>query len=215
VPIYGRFFTEAHQTNGLRTFVLALQLPYFSFVSLPENFSGGQFWKDVSFLQAPSSTSNGPRALCRSHFAFVIHGHSDRRWTAYAFSKNGLGSLEGGDYGYADFHEDPIALGKLNANSPIYDAREYFVRILEVWIGQISELCKKVIQRTERQISSYVSHKLNSFIRERTDIIQRSISPHAPSLRAPKHRITEMKRRRRRMNGLRKQWTLSIGSYLT
>ena len=98
--------------------------------------------------------------------SLVIYGISDRRWVVYAFDNDDLrdNDLEVEDledenprYKLGYFQEDPIASdGKVDANLPIWNPREYFLLIFQVRMGRILQEWKRLVRWLERNVEEYV-----------------------------------------------------------
>jgi hypothetical protein len=126
--------------------------------------------RDVSFLRAGTSNFVGRDVIIQGHYSIVIHGHSDRNWDANSFENNDFDhddqedeeredeNSEDEDLKDEEFQDDPNAgrEGKVDANMPIWDAREYYLQIFDVRSTQILHPAKYLVQWLERNIENYV-----------------------------------------------------------
>lgn len=72
-----------------------------------------------------------------SHIAISICGVSNHQWTGYAFVDDDE-SMSEEDFDYTTILPDQFALnGEVDANRPIWDPREYFMRIIPTRLDQI------------------------------------------------------------------------------
>ena len=115
---------------------------------------------DLSFLQIKNATPQDQKiyGILEAHMSFVICGVDDRRWSGYAFVDT---ESDGDDWvdrdcHYEGWHEDPITLGEQNANRPIWNPREYFLRIVQFRMVQVLENWKKLVRPVESSINQYV-----------------------------------------------------------
>jgi hypothetical protein len=66
-------------------------------------------------------------------------------------------NLEDDIYPYKAFQEDPIASdGKVDANLPIWNPREYFLLIFQCRMGRVLLEWKRLVRWLERNIEEYV-----------------------------------------------------------
>lgn len=113
------------------------------------------------FLQAGSAKPYGQHTygISRAHFSFVVYGLSERRWDAYAFEENGFDEKDLIDdvYPYEGFHVDPIVGdGSVDANLPLWNPREYYLRIINAKIGVALKETEKAVEWVEHKIASNV-----------------------------------------------------------
>jgi len=122
---------------------------------------------DVSFLNSNSTSRQDKRryGIYDVRFSLLICGADHVDWTAFAFFESTASSdMEdacGDDY---DFEADPIASpngddprsGFVDANIPIYDPREYYLRVMENRLRTGVKKCQNTISWMERQFEEYV-----------------------------------------------------------
>jgi hypothetical protein len=115
-----------------------------------------------SAFQGISSASEW---VYEAHFAFALTGINHRFWTAYCFVDTHFDSrdsvktyhkMNGDPRGTAD----PLAAGFLHSESPIWEPRQYFAKVVEFRIRLIEKEWNKIIEKMERDIAQYV-HILN------------------------------------------------------
>jgi hypothetical protein len=97
--------------------------------------------------------------------SLVIYGSDETRYTACAFSDHyfDVEDLLDEVFSYDGIQEDPIAWnteidGMLpDANKPIWNPREYFMRMLEIRISHVGQEWTYLIRHVERCINQHVS----------------------------------------------------------
>ncbi|KAH6974985.1 hypothetical protein BKA56DRAFT_675052 [Ilyonectria sp. MPI-CAGE-AT-0026] len=110
---------------------------------------------DLSFLTHGDQTN---LTLFRAQISFLLLGYADANWIVYAFLDPRLDEeldhesefcieLDGG----SQFHPDPIAGWKFDADSPDWNPRQYFLRILSLRIAQIQLEWASVERELERR----------------------------------------------------------------
>ncbi|OCK74043.1 hypothetical protein K432DRAFT_311503 [Lepidopterella palustris CBS 459.81] len=156
--------------RGFSSFRLELHLPYFALrLSRHRGHSHKQEysnpmreWTDLSFLKiwAPKSQAQTTYRMYEAHISFVIYGSDERRWVAYAFVDTAFNeaNLENEEeFPHGAIQEDPIASnGKLDANLPVWNPREYFLMIFNIRIAQVLKESQYLVQAVERSIKQYV-----------------------------------------------------------
>lgn len=153
---------------------MKLHLPYFKLITnypLKEiHHRMNSRLRDVSFLRAGTSNFVGRDVIMKGHYSLVIHGHSDQNWDAYSFENNDFDrddpegedpkdeNSEDEDLEDEEFHEDPNAgrWGVVEANRPIWGAREYFLQIFDDRSTQTLHPAKCLVRWLERSIENYV-----------------------------------------------------------
>jgi hypothetical protein len=118
-------------------------------------------WMDLSFLKLEPLESQNQRKyiMHEAQISFSICGSDDQRWAAYCFVDTHFDDSEFGDetLPHKGIQDDPIARGKMDANCPIKNPREYFLAIFEIRIAQVSEEWKCLVRMAERAIIRSVS----------------------------------------------------------
>ena len=162
--------------TGFPKFQLELHLPNIKLITgYPADIArrpGKGRWRDVSFLRTGvSKTITRETAfILQDHYSLVIHGHHNQKWDANSFEINdfdhdsfeymdseeedsGNEELEDGE-----FQHDPNGgrNGVLEADNPIWDARENWLRIFDVRSYQTLESAKYLVPWLERSIKNYV-----------------------------------------------------------
>jgi hypothetical protein len=90
------------------------------------------------------------------HSSFVIWGTDNHRWVAYAFADTEFNDEPLGDkiLPYDGAHVDPIS--ETEAKFPIWDAREYFLKVFQLRISQVLEEWEGLVLPVKRSIDEYV-----------------------------------------------------------
>jgi len=98
----------------------------------------------------------------------VIHGYSNRNWEVHSFEINDFDQDDQDDEDPEeedpedledeDFQDDPNASykGEVEANIPIWDPRQYFLRIFNVRSNHTLLSSRHLVQWLERSIENYV-----------------------------------------------------------
>ena len=89
-------------------------------------------------------------------FSGVVTGSGDWNWAAYGFGDSEYcGMMEDIDEEYLEL--DQLAGGKLFTNPPIWTPREYFLRLLEIWMDRAARETKILVAKLDSCITEYVS----------------------------------------------------------
>jgi hypothetical protein len=106
---------------------------------------------DLSFLEIPDQKKF---IMHEAQITFLICGSDDQRWAAYAFDDTHFDEEGFGDetFSYEGVQDDPIARGKIDANLPIGDPREYFLMIFDIRLTQVREEWKYLVRMVDRGI---------------------------------------------------------------
>ena len=93
-----------------------------------------------------------------SQFSLVICGPDHGHWVGYNFIDDDSDEedLTIYSFDYEVNNEDPISLGKLDADQPIWDPREYYLTIVNVRMAQILNEWECLIRALERGVKNYV-----------------------------------------------------------
>lgn len=128
-------------------------------------------WTDLSFLHTPKSKGKRQYSLYEAQISLVICGPDEKHWDAYAFVDryfDGDDLLGEDDFSYDGVQEDPIAsdtenntnLPIVDANLPKWDAREYFLDIVEFRMAQVAKEWEYLVRQVERGIKDNVRFSL-------------------------------------------------------
>lgn len=122
----------------------------------------GVKWIDLSFLEVQTTEALDVKkhGMYELHFSFVIYGSHEHRWAAYAFDDTAADTEELYDkiFPCEGVHQDPIASDNdTDAEFPIKDPREYFLKILAPRVGGIADSWQTLLRAIERRIDEYVS----------------------------------------------------------
>jgi hypothetical protein len=147
---------------------MEVHLPYFALRTSPTpkavptvgvNASPPRQWTDLSFLeiQNPRSSERILYGMHEAHVSIIICGSDFRRWIAYSFvdTKFDDKELEETDENLPN-EEDPIAGGKIDANNPIDDPREYFLTVFEIRVAQVAQEWDRLVRTVECSIRDHV-----------------------------------------------------------
>jgi len=147
---------------------LAFHLPYFAlrastqpkYPKLGTQTSPPRQWKDLSFLELQPFGSQNQRnyGIHQAQISVSICGSDDQRWVAYSFVDTHFddNNLDDEIFSYEGIQDDPIACGKIDANLPIGDPREYFLMIFEIQSNQVRKEWEYLVRMVERGIMQSV-----------------------------------------------------------
>lgn len=160
-------------TNTYSMFQLEFHLNYFTFGTAPaaneadhRAAASNPKWTDLSFLEieTPKAPEGRKHGIFEAHFTLVICGSHEGQWDAYAFDDN---EFEGEDLceklsACEGFHPDPIASclpseHDTDANLPIWNPREYFLKVVANRTAAASEAWDSLIRATARSIKKHRS----------------------------------------------------------
>jgi hypothetical protein len=139
---------------------MMLHIPYFALRASPPpkpsprtavHSNPPRQWMDLSFLEIPDQKKF---IMHEAQITFLICGSDDQRWAAYAFDDTRFDEEDFGDeiFSYEGVQDDPIARGKIDANLPIGDPREYFLMIFDIRLAQVREEWKYLVRMVDRSI---------------------------------------------------------------
>lgn len=152
-------------------FRLELHLPYYALLEeRPSKAMKSTIlprWTDLSFLRTETAGSQHRKTydiMHSAHFSLVIHGQNNARWLAYSFENKHFDERFEDDVQYDCYsydgpmiHEDPIVSdGTVDANLPIWDPREYFLRVFKARMSQIVRYWELLVWYIEPIIICYV-----------------------------------------------------------
>jgi hypothetical protein len=140
---------------------MMLHIPYFALRASPlpkpsprtaVHSNPPRQWMDLSFLEIQDQKKF---IMHEAQITFLICGSDDQRWAAYAFDDTHFDEDYFGDgtFSYEGIQDDPIARGKIDANLPIGDPREYFLMIFDIRLTQVREEWKYLVRRVELSIN--------------------------------------------------------------
>lgn len=120
-------------------------------------------WKAPPPFQDATDKSATPLSQCvyETHFAFAVTGLSHDFWTAYAAVDTYFDDTESVD----KYHEmrdlyggtaDPFTAGRLLTETPIWEPRWYFVKVVEIRMRLIAREENKIVQKYKKDIEKYV-----------------------------------------------------------
>jgi hypothetical protein len=168
---------------GGRVFTLEFHLPYFVWRNEAQkdrrkraDGSPLRSTKDLSFLTKPnqgrSYHQSGQSFLHEAQSSCVVTGYNNSIWTACSLTDTFYHSRHNSDDNedmlpyYANDTDDtddseeswdPLTIGQCDANNPIWDPREYFLRILNVRLEQAKEEWLNIAYNLQEKLESYVS----------------------------------------------------------
>jgi hypothetical protein len=184
-----------YKSDGKATFQLEFHIPFFALRKAPQtddsSLSGREkrlrSWEEISLLTPNASGSEGQEnyRLHKAQISCVIHGCDEWNWTAWAFEDT-YHKLEESDDTDTDVEadgdevvtddeangdevvivDDPIAHG-LDANTPIWRPREYFMKTLEIRIHKVREEWDKLVYMLQLDRNRNVCYLSFDFQRSR------------------------------------------------
>jgi hypothetical protein len=165
-------------STGCLTFQLILHLPFFILrKSTPSDKTQGKVkekpdrgWTDLSFLKLDDldfdnspSERNEVWGLQEAQISCVVTGTDDWRWIGYGFvdaEVDGLlaDSLDA-DSLELDMRFDQLAAREMEASFPIWRPRDYWIRVFEIRIEQITQEYEYLIHQLELAVNQYVRYR--------------------------------------------------------
>lgn len=129
----------------------------------PGNIPLRKSWELHSLSQAsrPGSSKDEVDCVYEAHISFTVTGLDHKMWTAYAFVDSYFDELDGVQ-AYDEMKApregimDPLTMGNLDAQIPIWNPRLYFIRVVEIRLGQIVVEWNRILKRIEKDIEQYV-----------------------------------------------------------
>lgn len=103
--------------------------------------------------------------MFEAQFSLVICGSHEARWVAYAFDDTEVDEEDLCDrISVCDgFHPDPILDDETDADCPIWNPREYFLRTLANRITRGTNSWDALVRAIDRSIGEYVSGHAYNF----------------------------------------------------
>jgi len=179
--------TVNFSSTEVLVFALRLHLPFFLIRDTPPeesivNTKPRRKWIDLSFLKFNLSESQNqePKKVWgtyEAHFSCVVTGTNDWQWVAYSFVDTEIDGILH-ESSEQDLTFDQIASGALEANCPIWNPRDYWLRVFEIRIEQTNMEWAYLIHKIEFSIHQYVSNHTQHtlVIIANTNTIYRKIS---------------------------------------
>lgn len=166
-------------------FQFELHLPYFALKEgRPSPDESGQKrhtdWIDLSFLESGTPNARIYGAY-QTQFSLVMYGFSDWQWVVYAFEHNLFDKRfekdpeeEIEEEDGSSSNEDPVIWDGADANLPLEDPRQYFLRVFEARIRRISRCWDHLFHHIEESIRKYVFRATTNQVNETLTISQKS-----------------------------------------
>ncbi|KAF2831927.1 hypothetical protein CC86DRAFT_280201, partial [Ophiobolus disseminans] len=173
---------RVHMPSGYPTFWLEFHLPYLELREVDgesmtcmsrTNHETGTVLSDVSFLNIMSTQGSLSRyCLQRAHISVMICGSDNVQWVGYAFANNTVdedgteneedeieGSVdtdfaEDEDEGEVDLFASDDSDEVLDANIPIYDPREYWLRVVKLRLRLIVSKWEYLVYKVEKSVEN-------------------------------------------------------------
>jgi hypothetical protein len=90
----------------------------------------------------------------------VVTGIDHYVWSAYAAVDDFFDDSESVKYYHEDIYDsyrpDPIAAGHLDVNMSLLTPREYFLKIFELRIQEVTKEWRRIVPRLKKDIEEYV-----------------------------------------------------------
>ena len=152
-------------------FQLEFHLPYYVWRSSEkphedrrQNANGDSLrhFQDVSFLHWKTCGSSG--FLYEAQISCVVAGRDEWRWDAYCFVDTYFDTMETGET-VLSYHEDsltnegirpdPFTYGLTDADNPIQNPREYFLKAFRYRLDQVKREWQQVVAKVQQSIREY------------------------------------------------------------
>ncbi|KAF2854872.1 hypothetical protein T440DRAFT_442305 [Plenodomus tracheiphilus IPT5] len=170
--------------EGLRKFEFQYHLPHVALREGPSRRARrttqiSRDWIDLSFIARalPESKRNDVMGLYPVQMSFGMCGTSEMRYVGYCLEDNDVDEgreMDESDFSEDGMHIDQIAPEENNANEPIWDPREYFLRAFYVKMKRILKEWTTVV-RTIQQAFNSPSAKRLSWIRRLHELLRKLV----------------------------------------
>ena len=155
------------------TFQLSFHLPFYALRTFRNpcerpndrrRFSNGDILRrcrDLSFLN--QSRTEASEYLYQAQISCVITGPDRWRWVAYCFvdvyyeteGKETVSQYYEDSMGEDGLRTDPLTLGCVDADTPIRDPREYFLKVFWIRLNQVRREWQRVVERLSQEVRAY------------------------------------------------------------
>ncbi|KAH6696411.1 hypothetical protein BKA61DRAFT_662501 [Leptodontidium sp. MPI-SDFR-AT-0119] len=158
-------------------FQLDLHLPFFMLKkeTAPEKTSGDgnltiatkRDWTNLSFLGFPDGKTfnsegkdQGPEGmevwgLHEAQISCVVTGSDDSKWVAYGFVDAEIDGILA-ECDEEDLRFDPITSRVFEVHTPIWRPRDYWIKVLEIRIGQVRKEWDDILYFLEKSVDIYI-----------------------------------------------------------
>jgi hypothetical protein len=108
---------------------------------------------------SPTAT-NEVGYLYEAQISVVVIGFDHYVWSAYAVVDNYFDPSESVEYYHEDmkgpYRPDPLAAGHIDANMPLCAPREYFLKVFEIRIQEVTKEWHLIVRRFKKAVEEYV-----------------------------------------------------------
>ncbi|OAL06614.1 hypothetical protein IQ06DRAFT_371770 [Phaeosphaeriaceae sp. SRC1lsM3a] len=153
-------------SQGYSEFQMEFHIPFFAmrrsrpkqdFVRRKKRTHRG--WMNLSFLDSKDADPevDGVCGIHQAHISVTVGGTDNMRWFVYCFEDRYFdedGQL-GQDEQTEEHQSDQIAKGEFGAENPIWNPREYFLRVLLIRMSQVQKEWKELVRYIETGIKEY------------------------------------------------------------
>ncbi|EXJ63273.1 uncharacterized protein A1O5_11594 [Cladophialophora psammophila CBS 110553] len=178
-------FDASFSLGGFHGFQLVFHLPYFAWrrsSTQPRlddrRYADGRPLRDmvdVSFLDPRQI--NGRDCLHEAQISCVVAGLDDHRWVAYCFVDTYFDGEDEWRESVVEYHRDreseygfnadPLTYGNVDADMPIRDPREYFLRVLEHRLYQVRREWLTVIDKIKEDVQRQDHDRANDITKRK------------------------------------------------
>lgn len=162
--------TSVRQSSGEKGFQLLFHLPFLAWRQTSKPFLDTRLrgdnqalrsTTDASFLAKPNRQSR--TYIHEAQMSCMIVGVDNRHWTAYSF----FDTYHDGDESRHDVLSyqstqggvmmDPLTCGRFMSENPVWDAREYFLRVMESCVHEVKEEWQNAGRQVLKALKPHVS----------------------------------------------------------
>ncbi|KAK2601845.1 hypothetical protein QQS21_004628 [Conoideocrella luteorostrata] len=156
---------------GLQTFQLSFHLPYYAWRSSAHAYEDHRRDRNANPLRQTIDVSylniQNPSDKCflyESQISCVIAGPDRWRWVAYGFVDTRFDTDPGKKESVYSIHEDliskgahmdPFTRGELEAEHPIQDPMEYFLKVFRIRLLQVRREWKLIVKELRKALRAY------------------------------------------------------------
>ncbi|KAG4428670.1 hypothetical protein IFR05_015849 [Cadophora sp. M221] len=159
------------KSSGFQTFTFDFHIPYYvlreskksrrDIRQKPNGEPLRQFWELPSLSMPtsnrPTSTTDERYCLYEAVTSIGVTGNDHWTWTAYGFVDTYFDSRESVDGYHQEKRRplgrpDPLANGQIDADEPLWDPREYFLKVVEIRTGLAFMEWTQILNKMEAKV---------------------------------------------------------------
>ncbi|KAH0563237.1 hypothetical protein GP486_002192 [Trichoglossum hirsutum] len=139
-------------------FALEFHLPYYALKSSPEIPDKRSLRISSPFM--PIRTGSTDEYIYEAQISFLVVGTDEWYWTAYCFVDAYFGSKESPDHYFSTGGDAPSG-GRWDRQSPFWNPRDYFLRVLSQRVTQVTREWCNTVSGLEEKLRPYENTMFN------------------------------------------------------